>query len=418
VHAKRVIISGTRRLLDDFFKVDEVRFSHERFDGSMSKEQRRLVLERGDAAAALLVDPDRRKVILVNQFRLPTREKSAGGGWILEAAAGMMRDDESAEQCLIREVHEETGYQVTRADPVATFFASPGGTTERIFLYCAEVRRANKTGQGGGDESEDIELVEIDLEDFFARLTARQFQDPKIIIAGQWLRDRRAKMPAETDTNQSRTYAFSVEGNDDRIIGIKTGNILAIRDVEVWVNSENTDMMMDRFFGHSISAAIRSHGAQKHENGISIIRDTIGEELAAEMGRRRFVMPATVLQTSAGELAKTHNVKRVLHVAAVKGSLGAGLSTTLDTIDTCVDNVLAVASAGRFRSILIPMLATGQGGFHVKDVAPRLVERALAHFKDASKAKLRSIYFLAYSLGDKDILEDTMLAAPGLRPAT
>ena len=187
--------------------------------------------------------------------------------------------------------------------------------------------------------------------------------------------------------------------------------------MDVWVNSENTDMMMDRFFGRSISATIRSHGAEKHENGTAIVRDTLGEELAAEMGRRRFVMPGTVLQTSAGELAKSHNVKRIFHVAAVQGALGAGLSTTLDTLETCIDNVLADASTGRYRSILIPMLATGQGGFHVKDVAPRLVARALAHFKDASKSKLRSIYFLAYSLGDKDILEDIMLAAPALHPA-
>lgn len=417
MHAKRVNISGTRRLLDDFFKVDEVRLSHERFDGSMSEEQRRLVVERGDAAAGLLVDPDRRKVILVNQFRLPTREKSAGGGWILETAAGIIRDGETPEACLVREVHEETGYQITKADPVATFFSSPGGSTERILLFCAEVRRANRIGAGGGlrYDGEDIELVEIDFEDFFARLGAREFSDPKIIIAGQWLRDRRAKMPAEADESRSRTYTFKVEGTDDKIIGIKTGNILAIHDVEVWVNSENTDMMMDRFFGRSISATIRSHGAKRHENGVSIERDTIGEELAAEMGRRRFVMPATVLQTSAGELAGTHSVKRIFHVASVQGCLGAGLSATLDTLETCVDNLLSEADAGRYRSILIPMLATGQGGFHVKDVAPRLVARAIAHFKEVPKSKVRKIYFLAYSLGDKEILEDVMLKAPSLR---
>ncbi len=417
MHAKRVNIIETRRLLDDFFKVDEVRFTHERFDGTMSAQQRLLVLERGDAAAALLFDPDRRKVILVHQFRLPTREKSAGGGWILETAAGIIREGETPEACLVREVHEETGYQITNADPVAMFFASPGGSTERIFLFCAEVRRANRTAPGGGllRDGEDIELVELDLEDFFGRLSAREFSDPKIIIAGQWLRDRRAKTPAEADDGRSRTYRFKIEGADDKIVGIKTGSILAVRGVEVWVNSENTDMMMDRFFGRSVSATIRSHGAKKHENGVSIERDTIGEELAAEMGRRRFVMPATVLQTSAGELAKTHAVKRIFHVASVQGCLGAGLSASLDTLETCVDNLLSEADAGKYRSILIPMLATGQGGFHVKDVAPRLVARAIQHFKDVPRSKVREIYFLAYSLADKEILEDVMLKAPTLQ---
>jgi nudix-type nucleoside diphosphatase (YffH/AdpP family) len=416
VHAKRVNIIEKRRLLDDFFKVDEVRLTHERFDGSMSEEQRRLVFERGDAAAGLLVDPDRRKVILINQFRLPTRDKIAGGGWILETAAGMIRDGETPEACLIREVYEETGYQLTKADPVATFYASPGGSTERIFLYCADIRRTDKTGAGGGTprDGEDIELVEIDLEDFFARLAAREFADAKIIIAGQWLRDRRAKMPAEADPDKSRTYSFSLDGND-KIIGIKTGNILAVHDVEVWANSENTDMMMDRFFGRSVSATIRSFGAKKHENGVSIERDTIGEELQAEMGRRRFVMPGTVLQTSAGELARRNSVKRIFHVASVQGCIGTGLSTTLDTLETCVDNLLVAASDGKYRSILVPMLASGQGGFLVRDVAPRLVSRAVAYFQKNPKSRLCEIYFLAYSIGDKELLEDAMLKTPALK---
>lgn len=416
MHAKRVNIIEKRRLLDDFFKVDEVRLTHERFDGSMSEEQRRLVFERGDAAAGLLVDPDRRKVILINQFRLPTRDKIAGGGWILETAAGMIRDGETPEACLIREVYEETGYQLTKADPVATFYASPGGSTERIFLYCADIRRTDKTGAGGGTprDGEDIELVEIDLEDFFARLAAREFADAKIIIAGQWLRDRRAKMPAEADPDKSRTYSFSLDGND-KIIGIKTGNILAVHDVEVWANSENTDMMMDRFFGRSVSATIRSFGAKKHENGVSIERDTIGEELQAEMGRRRFVMPGTVLQTSAGELARRNSVKRIFHVASVQGCIGTGLSTTLDTLETCVDNLLVAASDGKYRSILVPMLASGQGGFLVRDVAPRLVSRAVAYFQKNPKSRLCEIYFLAYSIGDKELLEDAMLKTPALK---
>ena len=65
----------------------------------------------------------------------------------------MIRPDETPEGCLVREVLEETGYQITKADPVATFFSSPGGSTERIFLFCAEIRRANKTGEGGGRET-------------------------------------------------------------------------------------------------------------------------------------------------------------------------------------------------------------------------------------------------------------------------
>ena len=38
----KVVIKRERRILDDFFKVDELIVSHEQIDGSMSADQRRL----------------------------------------------------------------------------------------------------------------------------------------------------------------------------------------------------------------------------------------------------------------------------------------------------------------------------------------------------------------------------------------
>lgn len=410
----RVEIVNPRRLLDAFFKVDEYTVSHERFDGAMSEPKPVLVFERGDAVAALLYDPERRVVITVHQFRLPTREKGQSRGWLIEAVAGMIPTDEDGKpletpvQSLIREVREETGYQLTHATPVAKFFSSPGGSTEYIYLYYAEVRKVDKTAEGGGlvSDGEDIEIVEYPIEDFFARLTRGEFEDPKLVIAGQWLMARRGALRAEFDAETSRT--FSAKLNDRQTIGIRTGDIRATTDVEVWVNSENTDMMMDRFFGRSVSATIRSLGARKHEDGKSIAEDTIGKALSAEMGTRAFVKPGTVLSTGSGELARTHNVRQIFHVAAVAGGIGAGLSTSIAAIEASIDNVLKAISAKRYRSALIPLLGTGQGGFSTGEVAPRLVQRTHAFFKENPKSPLRAVYFLAYSEGDLEILKNAI----------
>ena len=320
---------------------------------------------------------------------------------------------------LIREVLEETGYQLTHATPVSTFFSSPGGSTELTHLFFAEVRATDKTAEGGGaaDEGEDIEVVEFPVEDFFQRLTAGEFEDPKLIIAGQWFMARRAAMlaPAEPDEEGSRTFAAKL--NARQILGIKTGNIKATKDVDAWVNSENTDMMMDRFFGRSVSATIRSLGARKHEDGRSIAEDTIGKALAAELRPRSFVKPGTVLQTHAGELEKTHNVRRIFHVASVAGSIGSGLSTSLSNIELSMDNVLKAISAGkRYRSALVPMLGTGQGGFPVGRVAPLLVKRTLAFFRENPKSPLREVYFLAYSEGDLEILRNAIKEFSSVEP--
>jgi ADP-ribose pyrophosphatase len=59
----RIEIVKRERLLDAFFKVDRVTVSHERFSGGMSEPRPFLVMDRGDAVAALLYDPERRKVL-------------------------------------------------------------------------------------------------------------------------------------------------------------------------------------------------------------------------------------------------------------------------------------------------------------------------------------------------------------------
>ncbi len=410
-------ILSQRRLLDAFFKVDEFAVSHEQFDGTMSPERSVLVFERGDGVAALLFDPDRRVVITVNQFRLPTHDKGRARGWLIETVAGMIPADDEGKpketplQCLVREVREETGYQLTRAKPISTFFSSPGGSSELIHLFYAEVRKVDKLADGGGvaEEGEDIEIVEYPLDDFFKRLTAGEFEDPKLIIAGQWMLARRGAMlmPAELGDDRSRTFAAKL--NERQVLGVKTGNIKATKDVDVWVNSENTDMMMDRFFGRSVSATIRSLGARKHEDGHSIAEDTIGKALAAELGPRNFVKPGTVLQTAAGELERSNNVRRIFHVASVAGSIGAGLSTTLSNIELAMDNVLrSISAAKRYRSALAPIFGTGQGGFPVDHVAPLLVKRTLAFFRENPKSPLREVYFLAYSEGDLEILRNAI----------
>ena len=81
--------------------------------------------------------------------------------------------------------------------PIGTFFSSPGGTSERIFLYFAEVVAADRTGEGGGIAGEeDIAVVRLSSDELFRRLTSHQIQDPKLAIAAYWLKDFLARTAA------------------------------------------------------------------------------------------------------------------------------------------------------------------------------------------------------------------------------
>ena len=51
---KIVETQSKKRLLDGFFKIEEVEFRHQRVDGQMSPVLRRVHLERGDGVAVVV----------------------------------------------------------------------------------------------------------------------------------------------------------------------------------------------------------------------------------------------------------------------------------------------------------------------------------------------------------------------------
>jgi len=183
---KKVEIHQRRRLLDDFFRIDELTLSHELLDGRMSRPLRRLVLERGDAVAVLLYRPADQRVVLVRQFRAPI------GDWLLEVVAGIPEPGEEPAAAGRREALEETGYQVEALAPIGAIFTTPGGSSELIHLYYAQVEEGRRLAPGGGcvEEDEDIEVVELGLEEVWALLDQGRIGDAKTLIALNWLRGR------------------------------------------------------------------------------------------------------------------------------------------------------------------------------------------------------------------------------------
>lgn len=192
----RAVIARQQRLFDDFFKIDELLVTHRQIDGTTSSVQRRLVFERGDSVAVLLFNRDRRAVVLVEQFKAPTLiarrrdDPATTDGWLVEPLAGMIDTGEAPEAAAIRETLEETGYRIREPELIGRFFVSPGGTSERVFLYFAEVGDADRVGMGGGIDDEDIKVLEIGLEELFEQLACGLIEDAKLAIGAYWLQRR------------------------------------------------------------------------------------------------------------------------------------------------------------------------------------------------------------------------------------
>ena len=429
---------------DGFFKVDELVVSFARFRDTDQPEQWSApvafeVTQRGDAVAAILYNPGRREVILVNQFRLPVSsvfgrpmmskaelEKRVGlnddpGAWILETVAGSLRDPaEKPEDRMKAELQDEAGYRVTELIKIGEYFTSPGGSTERMHLYYAEVADVDKEHGGGGDNAsgEDIDLHFIPVDEFFDRLERQEFRDAKIIIGGYWLRDRLARSP-QMEKGQTKTELYAVKDRPHRIIGIMTGDIADTHDVDVWVNPENTSMQMDRYFGRSVSAAIRWGGASKRDVGTDMVvdADLIANDLRRKLGNRNYVGLQDVVETTAGKLTGTRNVRAILHVAVAEGHYEQRMRTTVPILEACIDKVLAHIEASNrttrlirpYKSVLIPMLGTGTSGLPARDVAPAMVARAMAFHDAHPHSRLTAIYLNAYSINDRAHLSGLLM---------
>jgi len=187
---KKVIIDNKARVFDDFFQIEEVYLSYQMFNGTMSDSVRCLNFERGDSVAAVVLNVDTQQLILINQFRYPTYEK--GPGWTSEVVAGMLTPGEEPEAEIKREILEEIGYKTSNLTYISTFYTSPGGSSERIILYYAEVTNHDKIESGGGiiEEGEDVEIVEIPLSELPAQISNGQIVDAKTIIGLLWLQNK------------------------------------------------------------------------------------------------------------------------------------------------------------------------------------------------------------------------------------
>ncbi|MDR3528006.1 MAG: NUDIX domain-containing protein [Rhizomicrobium sp.] len=188
--SKKVDVLSRIRLLNGFFKVDEAIVSFEQMDGSMSAPIRRLDLVREDAVCALIVNKAKGTVVLVRQFRYGGLSRDQA--FPLELVAGLIDAGEAPDVAIRREILEEVGFAMGPLTRVATFYPSPGITSERGILFYGETEGSEPVAAGGGlaEESEEIEVVELPFAEAFAMIESGEIFDGKTLIGLLWLKDK------------------------------------------------------------------------------------------------------------------------------------------------------------------------------------------------------------------------------------
>ena len=181
------VLNSRETCFNGFFKIDKFTLKHKLFAGGWSAEMDREIFIRADATCVLPYDPVEGTVVLVEQFRAPVIGQKQSP-WLIELVAGMNEPGESPEEVAKREAIEEANLELIALEPIMEYLVSPGGSTERVYLYCAKVDSRSVSGIHGLDEeNEDIKVHVVSLESALEMLASGQINNAAAIISLQWL---------------------------------------------------------------------------------------------------------------------------------------------------------------------------------------------------------------------------------------
>jgi len=183
---KKVKITSVENLSNNWYKLNKVNFEYQ-LKNSQWQSQSRESYDRGDGAAILLYNPTKKTVILTKQFRMPSYLNENEDGMMIEVCAGLLDTDDPL-TCIKKEAEEETGYQINNPKKIFEIYSTPGAVTEKIHYFIAEYNDEMKMNEGGGleEETEEIEVLELDFENALTMISTGEICDAKTIILLQY----------------------------------------------------------------------------------------------------------------------------------------------------------------------------------------------------------------------------------------
>ncbi len=162
-------------------RVDELRYA----DGSAHRCD--VVEHAGSFAIVALTD--RNEIVLVRQYRHPTRVM------LWEIPAGTAEPGEDPREGALRELAEETGYRASRIRRIAGGYVTPGFCSEFVHLFLAQRLTEGKQSL---DEDERVEVALVSLERALEMMEAGEIVDVKTLLALQWTALRRGELGSGT----------------------------------------------------------------------------------------------------------------------------------------------------------------------------------------------------------------------------
>ena len=124
------------------------------------------VVEYPDWVNAVAIT-DNNQVILVKQYRHGLQRE------VLELVAGTVDDGEDPDVCVARELAEETGYHFDNIERVCEISPNPANHTNMTYCYLAT--GGKKVVEQDLDESEELDVEIVSMDEFIHLLETNQF---------------------------------------------------------------------------------------------------------------------------------------------------------------------------------------------------------------------------------------------------
>ncbi|WP_417681170.1 NUDIX domain-containing protein [Pseudidiomarina aquimaris] len=171
-----------------FLSIFKYRLKHRLFAGGWSQEFEREVMDRGHAVMVIPYDIARDQLVVLEQFRIGALQQEESP-WLLEFVAGMIdKPEESATRVAQRELDEEAGLTAEKMHYALTYLSTPGGCTEKISIYIAEVDSSQAASHGGlATENEDIKVHVLPRSEVMELLEQGKINNAASVIGLQWL---------------------------------------------------------------------------------------------------------------------------------------------------------------------------------------------------------------------------------------
>jgi ADP-ribose pyrophosphatase len=180
-----------------FFNLSRFRLRHTLFAGGWSEPLTRELFHRGRCVAVAPYDPVSDRVILIEQFRIGALGDKPVP-WLVEIVAGAVEPGESPEEVAFREAEEEAGCSLMKLIRIGEFYATPGGCSEKVTVFCGLAEWEEGEGVFGlAHEGEDIRAMSVSLDEALSWLDNGIIDSAIPALALQWLALNRERLRQE-----------------------------------------------------------------------------------------------------------------------------------------------------------------------------------------------------------------------------